>query len=560
MVVEMEKENIKKSAVLMLGLVWILIGNSVAQQGSVSLLKLGVAITKSHLSSLFCEGTDNSTIEKTFAGPVCAKGRVIPEFEVFFDGEGVELETMNPEVGSVEYDSRKIEGQQSTRLNAGSVNPTYFICTLSPPLNWKHKSLKFRLFIPSENHNIKQVYLLFRSEGSQYSYTIWKANSKSPRTGWIDYTFTPTQGASNLGNLIAVDRVAIGLLCQDPTQPAYILANGLTVWDGRLKVPLYCCTFDDNYIRQYEAAMYATSRGIPVSLFINKNRSDGVGVSAGSEGMTLAQNQALANAGCIHINHGVSHSPPRDQGDGVTDLWSNPDTPIDDLIADIQENRQWMEENGLGFGAGIFGSPQEWWLDHHEQYLKPYIFGRPRQGAGMGTHGLLTMWDEDTEVHAANDTNLERAYKMLESNVGTLLWTPGVYAEGFLREWTDGKIYQVTNPSGTSADPSHADWTYVRDRSEIDEGDRAIDIEVWHHYSNYPPEGSLQDFKDYIDVVAAHIAAGRLRAVDLRQLYENYLYSVKPMDAIQGDLDFNGSVDLNDFVLMSQTWLVGTEN
>jgi hypothetical protein len=149
---------------------------------------------------------------------------------------------------------------------------------------------------------------------------------------------------------------------------------------------------------------------------------------------------------------------------------------------------------------------------------------------------------------------------MLKNNVGTFLWTPGTYPAGTLREWTDGKIYEVANTSGTSENPSHADWTYVRDRGSEDEGDRAIQIDVWHRFAAGHPgavsEGSMQDFKDYIDVVAAHIAAGRLRAVDIRELYENYLYTTKPADTIPGDLNYDGIVNLDDFVIMSENWLL----
>ena len=173
----------------------------------------------------------------------------------------------------------------------------------------------------------------------------------------------------------------------------------------------------------------------------------------------------------------------------------------------------------------------------------------------MGSYGLLTMWDENTEVRSACDTNLANAYKMLKNNVGTLLWTPGIYPQGTLREWTDGGIYEVTNPASTSENPSHADWTYLRQRGTQDQGDSTIQIDVWHHYHTHPDEGSLQDFKDYIDVVAAHIAAGRLRAVDLRDLYENYLYSAAPPDTIPGDIDGDGKVNLNDFTLMAENWL-----
>ncbi len=537
-------------------LICILMATSRAQCIGLLGLKVESGLTMSSFTSLFQEGMEHSKIQKTFAGPVCAKGRITPGFEDFFDGTGLILEPKYAGIGSVEYDSRKIEGLQSTKLNIVGHIASYFTCDISPTLNWKHKSIKFRFYIPPGDHNIQSVYIKLRSEGAEYSYLVW-FTSRSPRTGWIDYTLTPTHGY-NPGDIGALDGITILAVPQDNEQPAYILVNGLTVWDGRLKMPLYCCTFDDNYIKQYDAAMYALSRGIPISLFINKNFSNGVGVGL-SEGMTLAQNQALEKAGCIHINHGVSHSPPRDRGDGITDLWSNPQTLVEDLIADIEENRQWMDENGLGFGAGIFGSPQEWWLPHHEQYLKPYMFGRPRQGHGMGYYGLLTMWDENTEIRAANDTHLANAYKMLEANVGTLLWTPGTYSSGTLREGADEAIYEVTNPSGTSQEPPHVDWTYVRDRGPEDEGDRAIHVEVWHHYTDGSAsgvnEGNLQDFKDYIDVVAAHIAAGRLRAVDLRQLYQDYLYSAKPENLIQGDLDFNGVVNLDDFVIMSQNWL-----
>lgn len=513
-------------------------------------------------AGLLGEGVDTSKVQETFAGPVCAKGRVTPEFEDFFDGGGIILVPIHAGVGSVEYDERNIEGLQSTKLNITGESLTNFRCYLSPALNWKHKSIKFRFYIPPADHNIKQIIISLRSESIYYTYQVWHVTNKSPRTGWNEYTFTPTN-AYKPGNLGAVDLIMIGVACQNSEQPAYILVNGLTVWDGRLKMPLYCCTFDDNYVLQYETAMYALSRGIPVSLFINKNYSDGIAVSS-SEGMTLAQNQALEKAGCIHINHGVSHSPGKYAGGGVWDLWSNPQTPIADLIADIEINRQWMNENGLGFGAGIFGSPQEWWLDLHEQHLKPYMFGRPRQGLGMGRYGLLTMWDENTEIRSACDTHLANAYEMLKNNVGTLLWTPGTYPAGTLREWTDGKIYEVTNVSETSEDPSHSDWTYVRDRGPEDEGDRAIQIDVWHHFPDGHPggisEGSMQDFKDYIDVVAASIAAGRLRAVDLRQLYENYLYTTKPANMIPGDLNYDGIVNLDDFVTMSQYWLTELDN
>jgi len=519
--------------------------------------KVGLVLSMVSSTSLFCEGEDVSKVEQTFAGPICAKGRITPEFEDFFDGTKLILEPLYSGVGSVEYDPRKIDGIQSSKLNVGTDSETIFICYMSSPLNWRHKSIKFRFYIPPIDHNIKEVKIQLISEGTHYFYRVWRNNFRSPRVGWINYTFTPTHGYS-LGRIDAVDHIMIGVTQQNNVQPAFILVNGLTVWDGRLKMPLYCCTFDDNYMKQYEAAMYALSRGIPVSLFINKNYSDGIGVGS-VEGMTLVQNQALEKAGCVHINHGVSHSPPKDRGDGVIDLWSNPETPIADLIADIEDNRQWMDENGLGFGAGIFGSPREWWLPHHEEHLKPYMFGRPRQGRGMGDYGLLTMWDENTEIRSGNDTNLANAYKMLKSNVGTLLWTPGTYPLGTLREWTDGKIYEVNDTSGTSEEPPHADWTYVRDRGPEDEGDRAIHIEVWHHYpdgySSGIHEGNLQDFKDYIDVVAKHIAAGRLKAVDLRDLYENYLYTLKPANSIPGDLDYNGAVDIDDFAIMSRNWL-----
>jgi hypothetical protein len=514
-------------------------------------------------AGLFREGLDTSKVQQTFAGPACAKGRVTPEFEDFFDGTGLVLTPRYPAISSVEYDPRKIEGLQSTKLNIGGTDINYFSSTLSPALNWKHKSIKIRFYIPPVDHNIMQVTISMLSEGVYTSYLVWRYSYKSPRTGWLEYSFTPTNGY-NSGNLAVVDSILIGAGRQNSEQPAYILVNGLTVWDGRLKMPLYCCTFDDNYVLQYEAAMYALSRGVPVSLFINKNRSDGFGVSAGTEGMTLAQNQALEQAGCIHINHGVSHSPPLIGGSGVNNLWSSPDTPIADLIADIELNRQWMNETGLGFGAGIFGSPQEWWLDLHEQNLKPYMFGRPRQGRGMGTYGLLTMWDENTEVRAACDTNLANARKMLKNNVGTLFWTPGTYPAGTLREWIDGKIYEVADPNGTSEGPPHTDWTCLRDRGPEDEGDRAIQIDVWHHFpdghAGAVNEGSFQDFKDYIDVIAAHIAAGRLRAMDIRELYESYLYTTKPANSIQGDLNFDGIVNLDDFVIMSDNWLVEKES
>lgn len=93
-----------------------------------------------------------------------------------------------------------------------------------------------------------------------------------------------------------------------------------------------------------------------------------------------------------------------------------------------------------------------------------------------------------------------------------------------------------------------------------DGGDRAIQIDVWHQYAYQADEGSLQDFKDYIDTVAVHIAAGRLRAVDLRELYTNYLYSTTPADAIKGDLNFDGIVNLDDFVIMSKNWLIEKED
>ena len=441
----------KKLATMMFVILCALTGISKAQYGGLLGLKVDSIVTMSPFASLFREAADSSKIQQTFQGSVCAKGRVTPEYEDFFDATGLILEPQVAGLGAVEYDSRKIEGVQSTKLNDTGASGSLFACDISPALNWKHKSIKFRFYIPPTDHNILQIDLRLFSEGTQYNYTVWNVTRRSPRTGWIEYSFTPTNGYS-LGDLVAVDGVTIKVLRQNNALPGYILVNGLTVWDGRLKMPLYCCTFDDNYIRQYEAAVYAISKGIPVSLFINKNYSDGIGVAGSSEGMTLAQNQALAKAGCIHINHSVGHSPT---------LWSNPNASVDDLIADIENNRQWMDQNGLGFGAGIFGSPQEWWLQHHEDNLKSHMFGRPRQGKGMGSNGLLTMWDENTEIRSANDTHLEYAYQMLRNNVGTLLWTPGNYPLGALREWTDGNIYEVTNASGTSQEPLHPDWNYV---------------------------------------------------------------------------------------------------
>lgn len=174
-------------------------------------------------------------------------------------------------------------------------------------------------------------------------------------------------------------------------------------------------------------------------------------------------------------------------------------------------------------------------------------------------YGLLTMWDEHTEVRSACDTHLANAYKMLRANVGTLLWTPGIYPHGTLREWSDGGIYEVTNVAGTNENPSHADWAYLRDRGPEDEGDRAIQIDVWHHYpdgsTSGAQEGTLQDFKDYIDVIATHIAAGRLQAVDLRDLYENYLYSTTPPQTLPGDVNFEKIVNFDDFLIMAENWL-----
>lgn len=506
-----------------------------------------------YFSSLFCTGADRSEIKPAFAGPVCAKGRVTPEFEVFFDGTDIVLVPQYSGVGYAEYDARKVEGVQSTKLNVGGVTASYFIAGISPMLNWTHKSIKFRFYIPPGDHNVQQVDIRLSSEGTQYTYVVWRSGSRSPRTGWIEYTFTPTHGY-NPGAVHQVDRICITVLRQDAQKPAYILVNGLKVWDGRLRIPLYCCTFDDNYVRQYEAALYAAGKGIPISLFINKfcfdDPNNPRGVAIGSVGMSLAQNQELAQLGCVHINHGAEHK---------STLWRDPGVPIDYFINDLEDNRQWLDENGLGFGAGIFGSPQAWWLDHHEERLLAYMFGRPRLGRGMGTYGLLTMWDENTEIRSACDTNLADAYKMLEGNVGTLLWTSGFYPTGTLREWADGGIYEVVRSDGTSEEPPHADWAYRRERGPDDEGDRAIQIDVWHHYpdgsSSGVHEGSLQDFKDYIDVVAAHIAAGRLRAVDLRQLYESYLYTAVSSRTLRGDLNSDSTVDIHDFAVMAENWL-----
>ena len=549
----------------------VLSGTSIAQSHVGLAHKAASGISAASKGSLFQQGTDISPIRPAFAGPICAKGRITPEFEDFCDGSGVVFQqTFSSAHGYVTYDDQNvIAGSQSTKivpLRPGGDGPSYFHYDFpnGTTYDWRHKSVKIRFFIPPENHNISFVYMRLRSYGQNALYPVWRAGSRSPRTGWIEYVFTPSQNYET-ADVSAVDRIQ--LLVQrggDDHAETYILVNGLTVWDGRLKTPLYCCTFDDNYIRQYEAAKHAASKGIPISLFINKFCFDDPenprGVANNTVGMSVAQNQELAQLGCVHINHGVSHSPPRDAGDGVTDLWSNPNTQIEGLISDIENNRQWLNETGLGFGSHIFGSPQEWWLDHHEQHLRPYLFGRPRQGRGMGSYGLLTMWDEHTEVRSACDTHLANAYKMLQANVGTLLWTPGTYPQCTLREWTDGGIYEVANAAWTSETPAHADWTYLRQRSDEDEGDRAIQIEVWNHYASSQNEGTLQKFKDYMDVVAAHIAAGRLRAVDLRDLYENYLYTTTPPDTLPGDIDGDGKVDLNDFAIMAENWLKETDS
>lgn len=358
------------------------VGFCIAQCGIGAGLNVHFGLTSHFFGSLFREGTDVSVIQPTFAGLVTAKGRVTPEVEDFFDGAGFIFTPQYSGVGSVEYDPRRIEGSQSTKLNVGGVTASYFITDISPALNWKYKSIKLRFYIPPGDHNLKQVNIRLRSEGTQYTYLVWRSANRSPRTGWIEYTFTPTHGY-NPGKVDKVDRICIAVIRRDTQKPAYILVNGLTVWDGRLKMPLYCCTFDDNYIRQYEAAIYAGGKGIPMSLFINKfcfdDPNNPRGVANGSVGMSLAQNRELAQFGCVHINHGAQHN---------STLWRDPEVSIDYFIQDIEENHQWLNENDLGFGAGIFGSPQEWWLDHHEQYLKPYMFGRPRQGRGMGSYGL----------------------------------------------------------------------------------------------------------------------------------------------------------------------------
>ena len=623
----------------------VLTGTSIAQSRVGLALKAASGISAATAGSLFEQGTDVSPIRPAFAGPVCAKGRVTPEIVDFCDGAGVSplIFVPNQEENVTVYDDRKVEGLRSTKFNIENIgSASSFFATLDSSKNFTRQSFWLRFYIPPENHNISSFQFGLRdSTGSIHRYIVWHHTRNACRTGWIEVTLTPSNESNYQWNppisWNLIDRILITIFRQNNQLPAYVLINGVRVWDGRLITPLYCCTFDDNYLDQYQAAKYAISKGVPISLFINKNYSDGWGVTR-QAGMTLAQNQELAELGCVHFNHGKSHSPPRvvteghkpiegfamgssgakteitvfdhgyNNGDSVlitgtthynthstaidkvmadtfeittayvpegpcgtvsrlttvNDLWSNPNTPIESLIADIEENRQWMIENGLGFGSHIFGSPQEWWLDHHEQYLRPYMFGRPRQGLGMGAYGLLTMWDEHTEVRSACDTHLANAYKMLQNNVGTLLWTPGTYPPGALREWTDGGIYEVTNPEGTSENPSHTDWSYLRDRGIEDEGDSAIQIDVWHHYgeggSSGALEGTLQDFKDYIDVVAAHIAAGRLRVVDLRQLYENYLYTTTPPDTIPGDIDGDGKVDIKDFKILAENWLKETEN
>jgi len=356
------------------------------------------------------------------------------------------------------------------------------------PKDWSNMSFGLRYYI-ADKTNITRITLQFASSldsSNSRVFMVWAAAGRQAKTGWIDYTSTMSAGGfTDTGTYDPKNIVRMSItVTKTAASPAVAVTfDYFRVWDGRLKTPLYICTFDDMHAGQYAAAAYAMSKGVPVTIFVcGKWSQEGKNVS-GAPGLTLEQLKTLREAGHLIANHTWSHSTEWKNWSASTDL--------DFLESEIEQNTAWMIENGFGDGARIFGAPNEAIGTGFDRRFRKFYdinrFGYGMAQSGGDTHasGLTAIWDTMSEIRSCTDTNVARADLALAANVGTA-------ANNYM------------------------------------DGDKAIQITVFHYLDGTVGTETLAQFKAHIDAVAAHVAAGRLRAVTLADL-------LQPMEAMGGN-------------------------
>jgi peptidoglycan/xylan/chitin deacetylase (PgdA/CDA1 family) len=346
------------------------------------------------------------------------------------------------------------------------------------PKNFANMSFGLRYYLTTTT-GLGTIKIIFGSSAdfaNSRTFTILDSvNSRHFKAGWLDYTGTMSAGAyTDTGAFDPTNIVRVGIYVNKQWVPEIVTTfDYFRVWDGRLKMPLYCCTFDDMYSSQYAMAVYAISKGVPVTIFVCGSRSSQGFSVTNTDGLTMEQLKRLREAGHLIANHTWSH---------LAD-WYNWSTDLDLLEREIVQNAEWMYENGFGDGARIFGAPYESFSTGYDRRFRKH-YDLNRFGAGMGgrpARGLTTLWDVNSEVRTCGDTNITIANEGIVANVGT--------------------------PENNYSD-----------------GDKAIQITVWHNMGG-GGQPTVAEFKAHIDAVAAHVAARRLRAVTLADL-------LQPMEAM----------------------------
>ena len=120
------------------------------------------------------------------------------------------------------------------------------------------------------------------------------------------------------------------------------------------------------------------------------------------------------------------------------------------------------------------------------------MYGRPALGPGRANeYRLMTAWDEHTDITCSTYSSVADSYAQLARQVGS-------------------------------------------PENNYEDAQRGIYMDLWHlSAGKHPNEGTPAQIKAYLDTVASHIAAGRLKAITYKELYENYLYSEPKLAVVE---------------------------
>lgn len=375
---------------------------------------------------------------------------------------------------------------KATCVNSGY---TSFFCpqdVFTPAKNWAHMSWGIRFYIaPQDLPNIAFIQVSFSTDASfanSRKFTAWNANGLCAKGGWNDYTGTIQSGVytdTGVFDQTCVCNYAIYIGKKSADSQPSVTFDYLRVWDGRLKTPLYCLTFDDNHINQNQAVAYANAKGIPATIYaIGGWTQIGVDV-AGAPGLTIADLQRMKRAGNLIANHSFNHT-----GWGSWNV--NYASKLITYKTELIRNIEWMLQNGFGDGARIFASPGGGFGTNYDIEFAGYydqirvVYGM----AGSGVH-LTSLWDYNSELKVATQDNAANAALGLVKLIGTAA-----------NSYTDG--------------------------------DGAVLITVFHQIDGLNGRISMTDYKAHIDAVAAFRDAGLLKCVTINRLLDEMEYITNP--------------------------------